>query len=436
MLINVLDYWSASDPIQAALNDAVDGDRVYIPGGALPAVWVAPAGGWQVKAGVEVFGDGPGWAGAIDGSTTLAPPASGLTDILVIDPSLALGTVFVHGIKITGWTESNAMARAVVASPSTGSIERFRAERVVALFASENAFVVGGAAGALHTSYLLSCYASIGAATCFDVHDVGCMRIERCTGANSKRSMQFTDSNVGLYVCGCERDNDADAVVPVSCLFSQCDTVTIDSVRIEDAYYVAEEAWTVRNNLMVVDCGATAIATGLIVYGDPPPVYIDAEGNYNFITRGLVVKKETYRSGPILIGTLSCTRVLPDMISIASDVEGVVIVPQVGITQSLPYGDPPRRLPAGVVALPDYNASSTNGGLLGFDWTWTITSNILQPIVEQQSGAILPVWDDDFNALYARAGTMFWRTTADTIGGPGLRLRRPGGWAWVPLVEG
>jgi hypothetical protein len=64
MLLNVADFPDQSpdgglDPLQAALNESRDGDRIYLPGSLR---YRAPAGGWEVRKSVEIFGDGPGSA--------------------------------------------------------------------------------------------------------------------------------------------------------------------------------------------------------------------------------------------------------------------------------------------------------------------------------------------------------------------------------------
>jgi len=64
MLINIIDY----PTIQAALDHANAGDRVYLGAGS----HIAPDGGWVIRESITVMGDiGP------DASTAVAPAAGG-----------------------------------------------------------------------------------------------------------------------------------------------------------------------------------------------------------------------------------------------------------------------------------------------------------------------------------------------------------------------
>jgi hypothetical protein len=74
MLLNVKDY----PDVAAALADASDGDRVYVPSGV---PYIAPAGGWQVTKSIDLYGDGPG----LDASTgTILRAADGDSSVLRI----------------------------------------------------------------------------------------------------------------------------------------------------------------------------------------------------------------------------------------------------------------------------------------------------------------------------------------------------------------
>src|SRR5262249_1457736 len=58
-VLNALDFLgqrSPDDPIQAALDAALEGDTIYIPSGT----YTAPTGGWQIKKGITVRGSGAG----------------------------------------------------------------------------------------------------------------------------------------------------------------------------------------------------------------------------------------------------------------------------------------------------------------------------------------------------------------------------------------
>lgn len=53
MLLNALDYPS----VQASLDAARDGDRVYLPRTRRP--YVVPPSGWVIRASIMIYGDGP-----------------------------------------------------------------------------------------------------------------------------------------------------------------------------------------------------------------------------------------------------------------------------------------------------------------------------------------------------------------------------------------
>src|SRR5262245_27902760 len=77
MILNVLDFASP----QSAFDASAEGDRVYFPSGQRH---VCPTGGWRIRHGLEVFGDGPGTAGSTSASVILTAGPS--DDVFVLDP--------------------------------------------------------------------------------------------------------------------------------------------------------------------------------------------------------------------------------------------------------------------------------------------------------------------------------------------------------------
>ena len=101
LLLNILDY---PDP-QAAIDAAMDGDRVYFPG---TRVYEAPSGGWIISKSLELFGDGPGAPDAISGS--VLRPFSGPSEDVdnhIFRLSPVNGTdgttqLYIHDLRLTG----------------------------------------------------------------------------------------------------------------------------------------------------------------------------------------------------------------------------------------------------------------------------------------------------------------------------------------------
>ncbi len=96
MLLNVLDY---ETPLEA-LNDALDGDRVYFPA---VKTWIAPENGWLISKSLEIFGDGPGDAQG-NGGTRLVP-GSPSGDVFILNPAggpPSLANLHFHDLRISG----------------------------------------------------------------------------------------------------------------------------------------------------------------------------------------------------------------------------------------------------------------------------------------------------------------------------------------------
>lgn len=136
MLINVLDYPN----LQAAVDAATDGDRVY-----LPAVFTysAPFGGLKITKSLELFGDGPGLSsdGLVSTNTTgtTIVPANETDDAIVVDAtSLAIASIFIHDLKVKVTTPSTAGNHGIRFITGTHEIGAVRVERV-------NVLDIGGA---------------------------------------------------------------------------------------------------------------------------------------------------------------------------------------------------------------------------------------------------------------------------------------------------
>ena len=99
MLLNVKDFPS----VQAALDAAAEGDRIYLPGNGAGTVYSPPpTSAWKITKSLEIFGDGPGEPGSERGTSLKRGSASNLP-IFEITPaagSSELGTVVIRGMKL------------------------------------------------------------------------------------------------------------------------------------------------------------------------------------------------------------------------------------------------------------------------------------------------------------------------------------------------
>jgi len=157
MLINVMDYAS----VQEALDAALDGDRLYFPG---VQVYQAPPGGWIISKRLEIFGDGPGSPDSYDGSVLV--PAGGATDhVLVLDPPVgkSLNDIYIHDLKITrrpGQSGTDGGSGVRLNSSATKKIANLRFERVAVSYMGDSGvslLATDGGNGALVASYILCC---------------------------------------------------------------------------------------------------------------------------------------------------------------------------------------------------------------------------------------------------------------------------------------
>lgn len=430
MLINVLDYSSSStDPIQAALDDSLDGDRVYIPGAPFGASWKAPVGGWKIRKGIELFGDGPGQGGSVGGSTCLEPSGSGSNnDVLVIEPSGIVDSVLVHDLRITVLAGPNTSRHGMTISTLSGNVSSVRIERVFVLNMAQDAFHLCAPIDAVIPQLsIVSCYATLNGAVGFSLNRVSSARIVRSTGSNNRRSFSCVDSGVSLYVCGAERDADSGNAAPASCVFSGCAVALLEALRVED-FYVANSSVD-RIGILLEGCSAAMVSTAMLIHPDPPPYTTTAPppaGTRIYQSRGIVVTATPAIDGPTTICPCFYARIVPTLLQVADGAQASSVLPQ-----ALNFESTDTSIPAGVIVLPGTDASPTNGGLLAFPWVFRI-GNAMPSTSEQRAGVSLPVLDADPEVTVSPLGMIFYRNTADAIGGPGLRIRAQGGWSWIP----
>lgn len=99
MVISVLDKLDAlgNPDLQAALDSARDGDVVKM----VPAVYVAPSGGFRIKTRIELLGEGPGSPSAYSGAVLVASGED--NDVLVIEASATnqIENLYLHDFRIT-----------------------------------------------------------------------------------------------------------------------------------------------------------------------------------------------------------------------------------------------------------------------------------------------------------------------------------------------
>lgn len=142
MKISVFDLWESAATmtgrVQAALDAARPGDKVYLPGLARQGdsgayLYQAPANGWKINKSIEVCGDGPGHPGTNDG-TVVVPGGSGSPyDVFVIEPSgEALEYAFLHDFKITQRVTQDG-AHGLRATTLNYPIRHLRFERITVL---------------------------------------------------------------------------------------------------------------------------------------------------------------------------------------------------------------------------------------------------------------------------------------------------------------
>jgi hypothetical protein len=124
--------------VQAALDAARPGDKIYLPGLARQGdsgdfLYQAPANGWKINKSIEVFGDGPGHPGTNDG-TVVVPGGSGSPyDVFVIEPSgEAIEYAFLHDFKITQRVTQDG-AHGLKATTLNYPIRHLRFERITVL---------------------------------------------------------------------------------------------------------------------------------------------------------------------------------------------------------------------------------------------------------------------------------------------------------------
>ena len=405
MLINVLDYLDSSGVpnVQAALDDANDGDRVHLPGIQVTgAPYKSPATGpWMIRRSIEVFGDGAGHVGK-SGGTTIVP--GGSFDVFCIEPPdpgpSRIEYVHLHDFKITVAlaTGDNGIH---VKTAQVRSVGEVRIERVRVLNLGGNGFVFEGSdeyGGAIERVYLVACGA-------FGCGGKGLL-LKRVDQATAVRYGSNACANGGTLVEGTGaafyRSSWENNPPPnPQLMFNSARCAIVDAGHFEDAGGSAEVAC-----LMDASGGAAWVGASSFSYPSGPPF-----GE----TVGLKTTG-TVSDGPICIAPNHHARV-KTLIEVVQGTFGAVVMPQ--FTNQQAMGG--IVVPGGIV-LPATSAG--NPGLLA-----SPTISRLPAGAREFAGLILPAMGSE-PTWAVQDGMLYYDSTSNQR----LRARIAGAWKTVKVT--
>jgi hypothetical protein len=268
LLLNVLDFPDQSgtggpDRVKAALDAAVDGDRIYLAG-AWP--YRAPTRGWTISKSIELFGDGPGnpdTPGAQRTGTTLLPQSAAATDhvIRLVSPQGGeLNRVYIHDLCISSSTSSREGGDGIHYGlpDNPGKLSGLRLERLcISRMAGNGISLIGqnGGAGSVTDLLVLNC------------------AIDGCGGDGFRLQFGYAMAMLGCRVVNCI--GRALAALPegelamYSCSFdggslSAPELVSINSVgvRLDACRFANFGATTNKVGLRLTNIGASVVVSG------------------------------------------------------------------------------------------------------------------------------------------------------------------------------
>jgi len=397
MLLNVMDYAS----VQAAIDAAADGDRIYLP--ALRSKYRAPfGGGFKIKKSLEIFGDGPG-ANDDDTGTTIEP-ASSSDDVFQIDStSLPIASVFIHDLKIKSSSPSTKGRYGITCVTGPHAIESIRIERVgvfdLGEDLAEHGFDFDGG-----TAYIgrVSIVAS-GARGCAGLglllEKVQHARVVNCNiNGNLGGGALGIESGAAFYASGLD-DNATDAGATRGQLgFSNCQIARVDACHFENFDKPGGDER--RRIACDIDSSGGGAVLGGNSFGIRNPPAVDATG--------ILVRASG--NGPVTILPNRLKRV-KNMVVVDSGAADCVVLPQLD--------DQRGPLDQGTITLP----GPPNDGLIGSPTIRRLPATLPNAF----AGLIVPSGPTD-PTTGSLPGMLFYNTTL------GLRVRKAAAWKTVKTV--
>ncbi len=258
MLINVWDYAKfgtpGDDPIQAALDAALPGDRIYIPG-VVP--YTAPSAGWLIDKSLEVYGDLDGsLSGTIKG-TILNQPNSASPHFKVLPPA---GNVHLHDLRLHGAGGTGAGVGILCQSTTSAHLEEIRLRRL---------FVQGFPSYGIRFDGVHALNGRIIGASVFD-----CL-VRDCSGAgisilnadsvmlagtslrdNQGSGLTGTASGIALYQCDLESNSRAAGLgaLDANLKLDNCEMARVDACR-----FTGFQLGPVKKAVVLIGCGGAMV---------------------------------------------------------------------------------------------------------------------------------------------------------------------------------
>lgn len=392
MRLNVRDFATPEDAIAAAS----PGDRIYFPNrnySGTANYYAAPAGGYQIKKPLEIYGDGPG--DPSDSSGT-AFTASGTSDVFVVTPTANLSYVYFHDFKIHASANNR---HGISCSVGTGQIvSAIRLERVNVYQMADTAFRFVGVSldlnGFIESLSIVDC----GASFCnygLWAKFVLCGRVFRSTFGTNNLGAVFCDSSaLSLYNVGSDTNSTQSGTPQGHVLFQSCKIALVDACFFEKFQTERKIACEFR------ECGGAAQIGAS---------YFTVESGIDGCT-GILATPGT---NPVTVTVLPnrLTRSKP-MLDIRDGVLDAVVLPQFNDNVGGPFG---------TILLP--GATTPNLGLLS-------APTIRRPELQTQTpcGLILPSASEV--PVFTQDGMLFYYTT----GSGALLLQAGGTWHTLTLT--
>lgn len=390
MLLNVKDFPS----VQAALDAAAEGDRIYLPGNGAGTVYSPPpTSAWKITKSLEIFGDGPGEPGSERGTSLKRGSASNLP-IFEITPaagSSELGTVVIRGMKLfrpsVDSTSSGEPLAIKCTVPSGGRIRSLQLDRIVVNLASGATgdgvgLDLNASPGMLDNLSMTSCYVTGLPGFGIKLKRVGLARLNQGGGGKCTRGLLRAEAS-GVYASIQEAEGDglSPQADQAGMRLESCTIAHVEACRYE-AYYKA----TIPTGLEFRNCAGAVLANcNSFVKGSevdpvnpPPPGTIPTTSSI-----GIKVAGSTSADNcPAVILTNNFIRIFGQvsspgaMVDVANSNQGCVVFPQFDDGQN-------AVVIPGSIKLPGY----PNKGLVAWP---TIASRGFQPQDNRFAGMIIP----------------------------------------------
>lgn len=369
MRLNVYDYGAvgvpATDPVQAALDAAVDGDRIYFPG-VIP--YTAPTNGWLINKSLELYGDLDGsLTGTIKG--TVLQQASAANPLFKVVPPAR--NVHIHDLRLHGPEGTGTSVGVLCQSTSSAHLEEVRLRRL---------FIQGFPSHGLQLDGVHAVNGRIVGASIFD-----CV-VRDCRGAglsmlnadsvmlagtsfrdNQLSGLVATSSGVALYQCDFESNSRAAGLgtLDANLKLDNCTMARVDACR-----FIGFEQGPVKKALVLIGCGGAMVDA---CYFEVPP----GTGREGIVVTGsgagpVAILSNRFKEVNVLVridsGARDCV-LLPQYSDNAAGIGTIVIpYPNEGM-----YGAPHIVRPGGVeiggLLIPSSAADPTTGlrdGMLAY----------------------------------------------------------------------